>query len=200
MGLLLLLLSLSTEPKAWSTLLHPWSSNSSSSSSSSSSSHPTPLSIPYILPIITAGGILAFAMVASEFLVIQFSSVLTLSVAGIAKEILTLLLSAVLYGDAELSSPRKVAGLCVSLLGIAGYHYVRAGVGHRERDGENDSDNYNKSDRGSRMSGDGNVSIRMGVLRKAKDSNLNVLSSGRDADRFDYERIGGGVDIIEEDD
>lgn len=75
------------------------------------------------IPILLFPGILAFLMTASEFGLIQRTSVVTLSVAGIFKEVLTIALSAIIYGD-ELT-PMNISGLLVTILGIAVYNYLR---------------------------------------------------------------------------
>lgn len=51
------------------------------------------------------------------------TSVMTLSVAGIVKEVLTILLSSTIFGD-ELT-PINVTGLCIALAGIVLYNYLK---------------------------------------------------------------------------
>lgn len=75
------------------------------------------------IPILLLPGVLAFLMTASEFGLIKRTSVVTLSVAGIFKEVLTIAVSAIVYGD-ELT-PLNVSGLAVTILGIALYNYLR---------------------------------------------------------------------------
>lgn len=75
------------------------------------------------IPILLFPGVLAFLMTASEFGLIQRTSVVTLSVAGIFKEVLTILVSTIVYGD-ELT-PLNISGLLVTILGIAVYNYLR---------------------------------------------------------------------------
>ncbi|KAI9223505.1 triose-phosphate transporter family-domain-containing protein [Blastocladiella britannica] len=69
------------------------------------------------------GGVLAFAMVACEFLLIQGTSVLALSVAGLAKEIVLISASMLVFGDSL--SLQNVAGLLLSMVGIAWYNHHR---------------------------------------------------------------------------
>lgn len=68
-------------------------------------------------------GTLAFAMTTSEFALIQRTSVVTLSVAGIFKEVSTIFLSTLIFHD-ELT-PINISGLCVALTGIAMYNYLK---------------------------------------------------------------------------
>ncbi|KAJ3010550.1 Triose-phosphate Transporter [Thoreauomyces humboldtii] len=76
-----------------------------------------------ILGIIAAGGVLASCMVISEFLLISTTSIVTFSVAGILKEIITLVGARHVYGDKF--SVTKMVGLVISLGGIAGYNFMR---------------------------------------------------------------------------
>lgn len=75
------------------------------------------------IPILLFPGLLAFLMTASEFGLIQRTSVVTLSVAGIFKEVLTIALSTIVYGD-ELTA-LNITGLFITILGIILYNYLR---------------------------------------------------------------------------
>ncbi|BGP42028.1 hypothetical protein JCM10449v2_006025 [Rhodotorula kratochvilovae] len=68
-------------------------------------------------------GVLAFMMNITEFGLIQRTSVVTLSVAGIFKEVLTIFLSTVLFHDQL--TPINISGLCVTIFGIALYNYLK---------------------------------------------------------------------------
>ncbi|EME42399.1 hypothetical protein DOTSEDRAFT_54772 [Dothistroma septosporum NZE10] len=68
-------------------------------------------------------GILAFMMVAAEFALLQRSSVVTLSVCGIFKEVLTISAASLTFGD-ELS-PINISGLVVTITSIAAYNWVK---------------------------------------------------------------------------
>ncbi|GJN92516.1 hypothetical protein Rhopal_005546-T1 [Rhodotorula paludigena] len=68
-------------------------------------------------------GLLAFSMNVTEFGLIQRTSVVTLSVAGIFKEVVVIFLSTVLFHD-ELT-PINISGLCVTIFGIALYNYLK---------------------------------------------------------------------------
>jgi solute carrier family 35 protein C2 len=71
--------------------------------------------------VIALPGVLAFAMVASEFFVIQRAGVVPLSIAGIAKEVSTLAFSAWVFGD-KLTT-LNIIGCAVTILGIALYSF-----------------------------------------------------------------------------
>ena len=68
-------------------------------------------------------GFLAFLMVAAEFALLKRTSVVTLSVCGIFKEVLTISAAGIVFGD-ELS-PINVSGLVVTIASIAGYNYLK---------------------------------------------------------------------------
>ncbi|BGP18370.1 hypothetical protein JCM10213v2_006436 [Rhodosporidiobolus nylandii] len=68
-------------------------------------------------------GFLAFAMNVTEFGLIQRTSVVTLSVAGIFKEVAVIFLSTVVFHD-ELT-PINISGLVVTIFGIALYNYLK---------------------------------------------------------------------------
>lgn len=73
--------------------------------------------------LIAAPGFLAFGMNLAEFALIKRTSVVTLSVAGIFKEVLTIALASSVFGD-ELT-PINVTGLCITILGIALYNFLK---------------------------------------------------------------------------
>jgi solute carrier family 35 protein C2 len=69
------------------------------------------------------GGLLAFCMTIAEFKLIGETSVVALSVAGICKEVLTIIVSMLVFGD-KLSAT-NVVGLLISLVGIAMFNLYR---------------------------------------------------------------------------
>lgn len=73
---------------------------------------------------VLAGSLLAFLMELSEYLLLTYTSSLTLSIAGIIKEVCTLYL-AVKYSGDEMSS-MNVLGLIICLLGIALHIVVKS--------------------------------------------------------------------------
>ena len=75
------------------------------------------------IPILIFPGILAFLMTASEFGLIKRTSVITLSVAGILKEVLTIALGAIVHGD-ELTA-LNLSGLFITFIGIVVYNYLK---------------------------------------------------------------------------
>ncbi|BGP26354.1 nucleotide-sugar transporter [Rhodotorula toruloides] len=72
---------------------------------------------------ITFPGVLAFSMNVTEFGLIQRTSVVTLSVAGIFKEVAVIFLSTVVFHDKL--TPINISGLCVTIFGISLYNYLK---------------------------------------------------------------------------
>ncbi|CAG8647463.1 5125_t:CDS:2 [Dentiscutata erythropus] len=79
------------------------------------------------------GGILAFCMTISEFALIKNTSTVTLSVAGISKEVVVIMLSVLIYQDKL--TPLNILGLVVSIVGIAGYNYYRMNKNSQDNKG-----------------------------------------------------------------
>ncbi|KAG7694065.1 hypothetical protein KL932_003411 [Ogataea haglerorum] len=73
--------------------------------------------------LILIPGLLAFFMTLSEFVLLQYASLLTLSIAGIFKELLTIFTSWLLFGD-KLTFINLV-GLAVTLADIVWYNFYR---------------------------------------------------------------------------
>ncbi|KAF8550674.1 TPT-domain-containing protein [Imleria badia] len=73
------------------------------------------------LVMFIAPGILAFCMVMSEYYIIQRAGVIPMSIAGIAKEVSTITISAWFFGD-ELT-PVNITGVAITVCGIALFTY-----------------------------------------------------------------------------
>ncbi|KAF9219603.1 TPT-domain-containing protein [Gyrodon lividus] len=78
--------------------------------------------------LLVAPGVVAFCMVLSEYYIIQRAGVLPMSIAGIAKEVSTITISAWFFGD-ELT-PVNITGVSITICGIAlfTYHKYRSTV------------------------------------------------------------------------
>ncbi|KAK1837239.1 putative nucleotide-sugar transporter YMD8 [Podospora conica] len=68
-------------------------------------------------------GCIAFFMTASEFALLKRTSVVTLSIAGIFKEAMTISAAAAVFGDTM--TPVNLAGLAVTIVAIAAYNYIK---------------------------------------------------------------------------
>ncbi|KFY46124.1 hypothetical protein V495_02641 [Pseudogymnoascus sp. VKM F-4514 (FW-929)] len=79
---------------------------------------------PFLGPtILLAPGAIAFCMTASEFALLQRTSVVTLSIAGIFKEVVTILAAGRVFSD--IMTPVNLGGLAITIAAIAGYNYVK---------------------------------------------------------------------------
>lgn len=68
-------------------------------------------------------GLLAFLMTASEFALLQRTSVVTLSICGIFKEVVTISAAGLFFHDPL--TPINVSGLLVTIASIACYNYIK---------------------------------------------------------------------------
>jgi solute carrier family 35 protein C2 len=75
------------------------------------------------LVLLIVPGILAFCMIASEFTLLQRTSVVTLSICGIFKEVVTISAAGIIFHD-ELSLI-NISGLLVTIVSIACYNYLK---------------------------------------------------------------------------
>jgi len=75
-----------------------------------------------------APGVIAFCMLMSEFYIVQRAGVVPMSIAGIAKEVTTITISAWFFGD-ELT-PLNITGVAVTICGITlfTYHKYRKSI------------------------------------------------------------------------
>lgn len=75
------------------------------------------------LGLLIVPGVLAFCMIASEFTLLQRTSVVTLSICGIFKEVVTISAAGIIFHD-ELSLI-NISGLMVTIVSIACYNYLK---------------------------------------------------------------------------
>ncbi|MCJ1249252.1 Triose-phosphate Transporter [Trapelia coarctata] len=68
-------------------------------------------------------GVLAFCMTSSEFALLQRTSVVTLSICGIFKEVVTISAAGIVFHDPL--TPINVSGLLVTIASIAAYNYIK---------------------------------------------------------------------------
>ncbi|KAG9066231.1 Triose-phosphate Transporter [Linnemannia hyalina] len=77
----------------------------------------------FTLGLLFLGGIFAFAMVLAEFNLIARTSVVSLSVLGIIKEVVTIVVSSLVFHDHL--TVVNILGLFVTLAGIGFYHFMK---------------------------------------------------------------------------
>lgn len=75
-------------------------------------------------------GTIAFLMTASEFALLQRSSVVTLSIAGIFKEVVTISAAAVVFDD-KLTAI-NIVGLVITIAAIGAYNYIKLSAMRRD--------------------------------------------------------------------
>lgn len=75
------------------------------------------------LGLLFLGGIFAFAMVLAEFNLIARTSVVSLSVLGIIKEVVTIVISSIVFHDQL--TVINILGLFITLSGIGFYHFMK---------------------------------------------------------------------------
>ncbi|KAF3762334.1 hypothetical protein M406DRAFT_12734, partial [Cryphonectria parasitica EP155] len=68
-------------------------------------------------------GTIAFLMTASEFALLQRTSVVTLSIAGIFKEVVTISTATLVFDDKL--TPINISGLCVTIGAICAYNWIK---------------------------------------------------------------------------
>ncbi|CAO3689958.1 unnamed protein product [Rhizopus stolonifer] len=91
--------------------------------------------------VILFGGSLAFFMIVSEFFLIKRTSVVTLSVCGIFKEVATIFISSLTFGD--VLTIVNIIGLCITLFGIGLYNWLKLKITTQEPvDSENRVENH----------------------------------------------------------
>lgn len=115
-------------------------------------------------------GCLAFMMVAAEFALLKRTSVVTLSVCGIFKEVLTISAASVTFGD-ELS-PINISGLVVTIASIAGYNYIK--ISKMRRDAQKEAHEI--------LEEDDDIGVGGGKSHRRDDeADLDTFAIGRDS-------------------
>jgi solute carrier family 35 protein C2 len=141
-------------------------------------------------------GTIAFCMTASEFALLQRTSVVTLSIAGIFKEVVTISAAGLIFHDPL--TPINISGLFVTIGAIAAYNYIKITKmredaqkeahkhhlinqedGASDADGESsDEDDWNNAD-GTYVTTDGDILPNPDAFKyQSKDPNKNKKGEG----------------------
>ena len=80
-------------------------------------------SLLYVVGLLLFPGLLAFCMIASEYTLLQRTNVVTLSICGIFKEVVTIIAAEVVFHD--YMTLVNFAGLVVTIVSIACYNYLK---------------------------------------------------------------------------
>ncbi|CAO1613569.1 unnamed protein product [Sympodiomycopsis kandeliae] len=99
------------------------------------------LSIFKIFLLLLLPGVLAFFMMLSEYTLIKRTSIITLSIAGIFKEVLTVILASFIFHD-KLTAV-NVTGLIIALIGIGAYNWIKW-KGLNDDDEQTDQEGYER--------------------------------------------------------
>jgi len=87
-------------------------------------------SLAYVVALLLFPGCLAFCMIAAEFTLLQRTNVVTLSICGIFKEVLTIAAAEVVFHD--YLTLINFVGLVVTIASIACYNYLKIGKMRQE--------------------------------------------------------------------
>ncbi|KAL5339410.1 triose-phosphate transporter family-domain-containing protein [Aspergillus crustosus] len=112
-------------------------------------------------------GVLAFCMISSEFALLQRSSVVTLSICGIFKEVVTITAAGVIFHD-KLTAI-NVTGLVVTIGSIATYNYMKISNMRAESQNNNWDSNPNSD------SEYGSVPRRQGAYERIAEAETSEL-------------------------
>lgn len=102
----------------------------------------TIISILYGIMLMLIPGIMVFTMTISEFGILQITKVLTLSIAGIVKEVLTIMFGIILLNE-RISGFYNVMGMTIVLSDVCYYNYYRYKENVKKHSAENVGDGIN---------------------------------------------------------
>ncbi|RWA08197.1 hypothetical protein EKO27_g6897 [Xylaria grammica] len=126
-------------------------------------------------------GTIAFLMTASEFALLQRSSVVTLSIAGIFKEVVTIIVAALVFDDKL--TPINISGLLVTLFAIIAYNYMKLSKMRKEAQMDAHSKGYQQEQSDS--------STERGSESDEEDAML--LAHGEDSDERNHVTVDGDL-------
>lgn len=131
--------------------------------------------------IVLFPGAIAFFMTVSEFALLQRTSVVTLSIAGIFKEVVTILAATLVFGDRL--TPVNFAGLVVTLAAICCYNYLKITKMREEAllaatTAHNNNNNNNANAGASSSGGGGSSGSEAELDADAEDAGLLRRLSG----------------------
>ena len=136
------------------------------------------------IALILFPGILAFCMTAAEFALLQRTSVVTLSICGIFKEVVTISAAGIVFHDPL--TPINVSGLLVTIASIAAYNYMKITKMRREARekvkeevGGTEGERM-LTDEGRSRSSTGDRASTSSMVIDAVRSSLTLMNPGRD--------------------
>lgn len=132
-------------------------------------------------------GVLAFCMIASEFALLKRSSVVTLSICGIFKEVVTISAAGIIFHDKL--TPVNIIGLVVTIGSIAAYNYMKISRMRSEAlsDDSDHDDSADSETDGDPSSGDNGEYRRVAkqetTMISSAPTHLNDLQSSSSGDQ-----------------
>jgi solute carrier family 35 protein C2 len=120
-------------------------------------------------------GTLAFLMTASEFALLKRTSVVTLSIAGIFKEAVTISAAAIVFGDRLTAI--NIAGLVVTISAIAAYNWIK--ISKMRRDAQVELSSSHNADRDAAASGAAGFSSNSESDEEGGGENSGLLNNRR---------------------
>ncbi|KAK4991891.1 hypothetical protein LTR50_001510 [Elasticomyces elasticus] len=133
-------------------------------------------------------GVLAFCMTASEFALLKRTSVVTLSICGIFKEVVTISAAGLVFGDTL--TPINISGLLVTIASIAAYNYIK--IAKMRQEATRDARVLVEGDAaaGTEFSGKGEDEEGGMSVAGAADLRGGSVDADRGVDAVDKERRG----------
>ena len=124
-------------------------------------------------------GLLAFLMTASEFALLQRTSVVTLSICGIFKEVVTISAAGIVFHDPL--TPINVSGLLVTIASIAAYNYIK--ITKMRKDARMEFEGHQRSAEDDGSDADGDAGEPMLAPPSQRDGRTNSLRRSEDRSR-----------------
>lgn len=124
-------------------------------------------------------GLLAFSMTASEFALLQRTSVVTLSICGIFKEVVTISAAGIVFHDPL--TPINISGLLITIASIAAYNYIK--ITKMRQDQKVEAENRQKAHEDDDMTDDeeDDALLAPSKQREGRGSSLTIDNNGERA-------------------
>ena len=149
-------------------------------------------------------GVIAFLMTASEFALLQRTSVVTLSIAGIFKEVVTISAAGIVFGDAL--TPINISGLFVTIGAIAAYNWIKIKKmreealrdvleQHGRADGDDDSDGSGSGEDDDWNTAETTYVTADGDIMPVPGKRLKRKKEKKERRKKSEDSVGGGIEV-----
>lgn len=119
-------------------------------------------------------GLLAFLMTASEFALLQRTSVVTLSICGIFKEVVTISAAGIVFHDPL--TPINVSGLLITIVSIGAYNYIK--ISKMRKDAK--ADFQERHEDGGSIRGSNHAALESMLEARLSEERQNFTENGSD--------------------